>query len=71
VGAPDAEGLIKPKAFVVLNDGAQGSPELAEQLTLFVKERLAHYKCPRWMEFRTELPMTSTAKLQRYKLRTT
>jgi benzoate-CoA ligase family protein len=71
VGAPDAEGLIKPKAFVVLNNGAQGSPELAEQLTLFVKERLAHYKCPRWMEFRTELPMTSTAKLQRYKLRTT
>ena len=71
VGAPDAEGLIKPKAFVVLNNGAQGSPELAEQLRLFVKERLAAYKCPRWMEFRTELPMTSTAKLQRYKLRAT
>ncbi len=71
VGAPDGDGLIKPKAFVVLKNDAQGSPELAEQLRLFVKERLAPYKYPRWIEFRTELPMTSTAKLQRYKLRAT
>ena len=35
----------------------------------FVRERLARYKCPRWVEFRTDLPMTATGKIQRFKLR--
>ena len=42
---------------------------LAAELTTFVREKLPPYKCPRWVEFRTELPMTATGKIQRFKLR--
>ena len=69
VGHPDEDDLIKPKAFVVLQDGADGNDDLAEELQSFVRERLADYKYPRWVEFATELPKTATGKIQRYKLR--
>jgi len=69
VGAPDAEGLLKAKAFVVLREGVAPSVELAEQLQLFVKDRLAHYKYPRSVEFVPELPKTIMGKIQRYRLR--
>lgn len=69
VGAADGQGLIKPKAFVVPRGGIEGTPELAETLKSFLRQRLAHFKCPRWIEFRTELPMTATGKIQRFKLR--
>ena len=69
VGHKDAEGLIKPKAFVVLKDPSLASEALAAELMMFARERLPPYKCPRWVEFRTELPMTATGKIQRFKLR--
>ncbi|GAC1343714.1 MAG: benzoate-CoA ligase family protein [Myxococcales bacterium] len=70
VGAADAEGLIKPKAFVVLKPGgAVPSPALAAELQAFVKTRLAAYKYPRWIEFVDALPKTATGKIQRFKLR--
>lgn len=69
IGASDAEGLIKPKAFVVLRRGTKPSPQLATDLKAFVKKRLAPYKYPRWVEFCSELPMTATGKIQRFKLR--
>jgi benzoate-CoA ligase len=69
IGAPDEQQLIKPKAYVVLRPGAQASDELAELLKQHVKGRLAPYKYPRWVEFRTELPKTATGKIQRFKLR--
>jgi benzoate-CoA ligase len=69
VGRDDADGLSKPYAFVVLRDGASGSPELAVALQQFVRERLPDYKRPRGVEFVTSLPKTATGKLQRYKLR--
>jgi benzoate-CoA ligase family protein len=69
VAHKDAEGLVKPKAFVVLKDPAAACDALAEELKAFVKERIARYKYPRWVEFRTELPMTATGKIQRFKLR--
>ena len=69
VGREDHDGLIKPMAFVVLRDGATGSPELAKELQQFVRERLAEYKRPRWVEFVAELPKTATGKIQRFKLR--
>ena len=56
-------------AFVVLRDGAAGSAELAQELQQFVRERLAEYKRPRWVEFVAELPKTATGKIQRFKLR--
>jgi acyl-coenzyme A synthetase/AMP-(fatty) acid ligase len=68
VGREDADALTKPAAYVVLKSGAPGGA-LAEELRAFVKDRLAPYKYPRWIEFLPELPKTSTGKIQRYKLR--
>jgi benzoate-CoA ligase family protein len=69
VGHPDADGLVKPRAFVVLKPGRAGSEALVAELKSFVKDRLAPYKYPRWIEIATELPKTATGKIQRYKLR--
>jgi benzoate-CoA ligase len=74
VAWPDADSLIKPKAFVVLKspDKAAGQAEterMARALQDHVKTALAPYKYPRWIEFRTELPKTATGKIQRFKLR--
>jgi acyl-coenzyme A synthetase/AMP-(fatty) acid ligase len=69
VGEEDAEGLVKPKAFVVLIDPEAASDALAESLKAFVKEALAPYKYPRSIEFLGELPKTATGKIQRFKLR--
>ena len=69
VGHPDDKGLIKPKAFVVLREGFKPSDELAEELKKWVLDRLAKYKYPRWIEFVTELPKSSTGKIQRFRLR--
>ncbi|WP_280151491.1 benzoate-CoA ligase family protein [Piscinibacter sp. XHJ-5] len=66
IGVPDAEGLTKTKAFVVLKPG-QRTDEA--ELKAFVKERLAPYKYPRFIEFVDELPKTATGKIQRFKLR--
>ncbi len=69
IGHPDADDLIKPKAFVVLNEGVKASGELAEDLKALVRESLAEYKYPRWVEFIDDLPKTATGKIQRFKLR--
>jgi benzoate-CoA ligase family protein len=66
VGHEDADGLTKPKAFVVLKPGATVEPT---ELQAFVKSHLAPYKYPRWVELVSELPKTATGKIQRYKLR--
>jgi benzoate-CoA ligase len=69
VAWPDEEGLIKPKAFVVLKAAANASDDLARALQDHCKAKLAPYKYPRWIEFRTDLPKTATGKIQRFKLR--
>jgi benzoate-CoA ligase len=66
IGKEDAEGLTKTKAFVVLKAGQQASEA---ELKAFVKERLAPYKYPRFIEFLADLPKTATGKIQRFKLR--
>ncbi|KQX91227.1 benzoate-CoA ligase family protein [Variovorax sp. Root473] len=66
IGKEDAEGLTKTKAFVVLKDGAAATED---ELKAFVKERLAPYKYPRFLEFVSELPKTATGKIQRFRLR--
>jgi benzoate-CoA ligase len=65
----DGDGLIKPKAFVVLKAQDKACDDLARALQDHVKTRLAPFKYPRWIEFRTELPKTATGKIQRFKLR--
>jgi benzoate-CoA ligase len=69
VGAEDENKLVKPKAFVVLKPGKTGNEELKVQLQQHVKDKLAPYKYPRWIQFLNELPKTATGKIQRFKLR--
>ena len=69
VGHPDQDDLIKPKAFVVLNDAGAASDTMAQALKDFVRQELAAYKFPRWIEFVDDLPKTATGKIQRFKLR--
>ena len=69
VGWPDGDRLIKPKAFVVLKEPAKAGDGLARLLQDECRQKLAAYKYPRWIEFRTELPKTATGKIQRFKLR--
>jgi benzoate-CoA ligase len=69
VGQADENGLVKPKAYVVLLPNVPQTPELAANLQQHVKSRLAPYKYPRWIEFVAELPKTATGKIQRFKLR--
>ncbi len=69
VGQEDADHLAKPKAYVVLKSGQKPSPTLEEELKAYVKDKIAPYKYPRWIEFVPELPKTATGKIQRFKLR--
>jgi benzoate-CoA ligase len=69
VGKEDEQKLIKPKAFVVLKPGQSSSESLKTALQQHVKDKLAPYKYPRWIEFLPELPKTATGKIQRFKLR--
>lgn len=69
VGAEDADGLVKPYAFVVLQPGITGDDALRTELQGHVKTALVPHKYPRWVEFVDELPKTATGKIQRYRLR--
>jgi benzoate-CoA ligase len=69
VGWPDTDALIKPKAFVVLKTQGLAGDDFAQQLQDECRQKLAVYKYPRWIEFRSELPKTATGKIQRFKLR--
>jgi benzoate-CoA ligase family protein len=69
VGDMDADQLVKPRAYIILNQGYEPSEALANELKAFVKDRLVPFKYPRWIEFVSELPKTATGKIQRFKLR--
>jgi benzoate-CoA ligase family protein len=69
VGHLDDEGLVKPKAFVVLTPGATNSEELLAELKAHVKAQLAPYKYPRTIEVVADLPKTATGKIRRFLLR--
>ncbi len=69
IGKEDADGLIKPKAFIVLKNGIAADDDLFEQLKAHVKEKAGTWKFPRWIELRKDLPRTATGKIQRFKLR--
>jgi long-chain acyl-CoA synthetase len=68
VGVPDDYRGEAVKAYVVLRDGAEAPPS-AEAIIDFCRQRLTPYKAPRAVEFRSELPMTTTGKLLRRELR--
>ncbi|HEV8721865.1 MAG TPA: benzoate-CoA ligase family protein [Candidatus Binatia bacterium] len=69
IGGIDADGLLKPKAFIVLKSEFQPSDQLRNELQNHVKNKLAPYKYPRWVEFVDDLPKTVTGKIQRFRLR--
>jgi 4-hydroxybenzoate-CoA ligase len=71
VPAEDSDGLIKPKAFVVLGDCAASDSDqvLYEELKVHVKRTIGPWKYPRWIVFVDSLPRTPSGKLQRFLLR--
>lgn len=60
-----AEGLVKPKAFIVLREQFNASEELAEEIKQYVKAQIAVYKYPRWIEFVDSLPKNDRGKIDR------
>ena len=69
IGKQDADGLIKPKAFIVLRNGFAANENLLETLRVHVKQCAGPWKYPRWIDIRPDLPRTATGKIQRFKLR--
>jgi 4-hydroxybenzoate-CoA ligase len=71
VPVEDSDGLIKPKAFVVLGDCAASDSDQAlfEELKVHVKRTIGPWKYPRWIVFVDSLPRTPSGKLQRFLLR--
>jgi benzoate-CoA ligase len=67
IGYKDPDGLIKPKAYVVLRDRS-GDDALARELQEFVKARLAAFKYPRVVEFAPSLPKNDRGKIDRRRL---
>ena len=68
VGTPDANGLVKPHAFVVLREGVDAAG-MEETLKAYVQEKLAKYKYPRRISLVDQLPKTATGKIRRFVLR--
>jgi 4-hydroxybenzoate-CoA ligase len=71
IGRQDQDGLTKPKAFVVLREGAadQDMEALTSLLQAHVKAQIGVWKYPRWIEYTDSLPKTATGKIQRFRLR--
>ncbi len=65
----ESDGLVKPKAFVVLRERFERGDQLAEEIKQFVKTRIAVYKYPRWIEFVDSLPKNDRGKIDRKKLK--
>jgi fatty-acyl-CoA synthase len=66
VGMPSEQWGESPHAFVIVRAGASVTDA---ELRTFVRDQLAHFKCPQAFHFVTELPKTATGKIQRFKLR--
>jgi fatty-acyl-CoA synthase len=66
VGLPHEKWGETPHAFVLLRDGGTATEE---DIIVFAREHLAHFKAPRGVTFVGELPKTATGKIQKYVLR--
>ena len=69
IGVPDDEWGESVRAVVQLEEGVGPSPELAAELRNHCRERLAHYKCPRSIDFAADLPRMPSGKIQRGRVR--
>ena len=63
IGVPNEDFGEEVKAVVQPSDPLQAGPELASELLDYCREQLAHYKCPRSVDFEEELPRHPTGKL--------
>jgi len=68
-GVPSPEYGEEVKAVVQLKDPPAATPALAEDLMRFCRERLSHVKCPRSIDFETELPRQENGKLFKHVLK--
>jgi 4-hydroxybenzoate-CoA ligase len=68
IGKSDEDNLLKPKAFVVLQEGYILDEELRTKLILYVKKRIGPWKYPRWIETCESLPRTASGKIMRASL---
>ncbi len=69
IGVPNEDLGEEVKAVVQLVDPDRASPELADELITYCRERLTHFKCPRTVDFAAELPRSATGKLYKRLLR--
>lgn len=69
IGVPNEEMGEEVKAVVIAAPGVEPTAELAAELIAFCRSQIAHYKCPRSIDFVTELPRTETGKMAKRKLR--
>jgi long-chain acyl-CoA synthetase len=69
IGVPDPEWGEAVKAVVELQPDVEGTDALAQELLVFTRDRLAHYKCPRSVDFVDSLPREDTGKIFKRRLR--
>lgn len=69
IGIPDAEMGEQVKAVVQLDRGVEPNESIADELIAYARERVAHYKAPKSVDFVDELPRTPTGKLVKGKLK--
>jgi long-chain acyl-CoA synthetase len=69
IGVPDPDMGEQVKAVVQPVSMADAGPEFAAELIAYCRDRLAHYKCPRSVDFRADLPRHPTGKLFKRVLR--
>src|SRR6478672_2296638 len=69
IGVPDEEMGERVVAFVQPAPGHTPGPDLAAELTAYARDRIAHFKVPREVHFRDELPRTPTGKMVKGRLR--
>jgi acyl-CoA synthetase (AMP-forming)/AMP-acid ligase II len=69
IGVPNEDLGEEVKAVVQLVDPAAAGPDLAKELIAYCRDRLAHFKCPRTIDFVPELPRSETGKLYKRLLR--
>jgi len=62
-GVPNEEMGEEVKAVIQPMEGVEGSAELGEELLAYAREHIAHFKCPRSIDFMAELPRLPTGKL--------
>jgi long-chain acyl-CoA synthetase len=69
VGVPNREWGEEVKSVVILRPGVRPDTELARELADYVRANLAHYKCPRSIDFAVDLPRDDNGKIYRRRVR--